>query len=71
MIYSIKSIFKVNNTDIVCIFLYMAVAILSTKSVNAMEVEYPSLKQCWLSDSNVHFPIYNLFFLGFYKIGIK
>ena len=41
-----------------CYFLPMAVAIFSTKSVNAMAVEYPSQKTYWLSDNNVNFYIY-------------
>ena len=54
----------------------MAVAILSTKYVNAMAVEYHSLRPYWLSDNNVKFPMYLLtffliIFLGFLKIGIK
>ena len=36
----------------------MAVAILSTKSVNVMAVEYPSLVPYWLSDNNVNFSMY-------------
>ena len=51
------------NTDIVCNFLSMAVAILSIKSVNAMAVEYPSLKPYWFSNNNAIFSVYlfNLF----------
>ena len=55
----------------------MAVAILSTKSVNAMAIEHPSLKRYWFSDNNAKFfvCIYLTFckiiFLGFVKIGIK
>ena len=53
----------------------MAVDILSTRSVNSMAVEYPSLKPYWLSDSNVNFLFSYLCssnnFLGFLKIGIK
>ena len=39
-------------------FSSMDVAILSTKSANAMAVEYPSLKRYWFSDNNVNFSMY-------------
>ena len=44
---------------ILCVIvLSVAVAILSTKSVNAMADEYPSLNPYWFSDNNVNVSMY-------------
>ena len=50
-----KAISKSENTDIVCNVLSMAVSILSTKSVNTMAVEYPSLRPYWFPNNDVNF----------------
>ena len=58
------------NIDIVWNALSTAVAILSTRSVKAMAVEYPSLWPYWLSDYNLSFSMYlfNLYSSNFSRI---
>ena len=66
-----QRLFQALKILILCVFfLSMVFAVLSTKSVNAMTVEYPSLKPYWFLDNSVNFSMYlfNLFKNNFYWI---